>query len=33
MIKKICDIEGSWLKSLAIDGKKYWDIDQDEPIR
>ncbi len=33
MIKKICDIEGSWLKSLAIDGTKYWDIDQDEPIR
>lgn len=33
LIKKICDIEGSWLKSLVIDGKKYWDIEQNEPMR
>ena len=31
--KKICDIEGSWLHSLQIDGKKYWDIDQEIPYR
>lgn len=33
MQKKICDIEGSWLRSLIIDGKKYWDIDEDLPDR
>jgi hypothetical protein len=33
MVKKICDIEGSWLKSLVIDGKKFWDINNDEPMR
>ena len=31
--KKLCDIEGSWLHNLYIDGKKYWDIDQDIPWR
>jgi hypothetical protein len=33
VVKKICDIEGSWLKSLVIDGKKFWDINNDEPMR
>jgi hypothetical protein len=33
MSRKICDIEGSWLRSLKIDGRKYWDIDQDIPER
>lgn len=33
MQRKICDIEGSWLRSLKIDGKKYWDIDSDTPER
>lgn len=31
--KKICDIEGSWLNKLVIDGKKYWDINTDIPSR
>lgn len=31
--KKICDIEGSWLHNLQIDGKKYWDIDHEIPYR
>jgi hypothetical protein len=33
MTKKICDIEGSWLRSLRIGDKKYWDIDVDVPSR
>lgn len=33
MTKKICDIEGSWLRSLRIGDKKYWDIDSDVPCR
>lgn len=33
MTKKICDIEGSWLRSLRIGDKKYWDIDADVPTR
>jgi hypothetical protein len=33
MVKPICDISGSWLKTLIIDGKKYWDIDEDLPPR
>jgi hypothetical protein len=33
VVKPICDISGSWLKSLVIDGKAYWDIDNDEPSR
>lgn len=28
MKKKICEIEGSWLNYLEIDGKTYWDIDE-----
>ena len=31
--KKICDIDGSWLNSLQIDGKTYWDIEFDVPNR
>ena len=33
MEEKICDIKGSWLRTLEIDGAKYWDIDSDEPER
>jgi hypothetical protein len=33
VVKKICDIEGSWLHNLFIDGKNYWDIEKDEPFR
>lgn len=33
MVKPICDIQGSWLRSLIIDGKKYWDIDNEVPER
>lgn len=33
MTQKICDIEGSWLRSLRIGDKKYWDIDSDLPMR
>lgn len=33
MVKPICEIQGSWLGALQIDGKKYWDINQDEPYR
>jgi hypothetical protein len=33
MVKPICEIQGSWLQSLRIDGKKYWDIDVDIPSR
>jgi len=25
--KQLCEISGSWLKNLVIDGKVYWDID------
>lgn len=32
-MKPICEIQGSWLQSLRIDGKKYWDIDADLPHR
>ena len=33
VVKKIGDISGSWLKELKIDGKKYWDINEDVPSR
>jgi len=33
MVKPICEIEGSWLKSVVIADKKYWDIDDDYPER
>ena len=33
MVKPICEIKGSWLRSLSIGGKKYWDIDGDLPFR
>lgn len=33
VVKPICDIKGSWLRSLLIGGKKYWDIDEDVPER
>mmetsp|Transcript_15717 Transcript_15717/g.24138 ORF Transcript_15717/g.24138 Transcript_15717/m.24138 type:complete len:110 (+) Transcript_15717:1237-1566(+) len=31
--KQICTVEGSWLKNLYIDGKKYWDVDELVPKR
>ena len=31
--KQIFEIEGSWLNNCIIDGKTYWDIAYDEPIR
>jgi hypothetical protein len=31
MIKPICDIKGSWLRSLTIGNKKYWDINEEVP--
>jgi hypothetical protein len=30
---QICEISGSWLRSLRIGDKKYWDIDNDVPFR
>lgn len=33
MVNPICEIKGSWLNSLEIDGVKYWDIDEDVPVR
>jgi hypothetical protein len=33
MVKPICEIKGSWLKNLYIDGVKYWDINEDVPHR
>ena len=30
---QICEIEGSWLSNCIIDGKTYWDIAYDEPVR
>ena len=33
LVKAICNIEGSFLKSCIIGGKKYWDIDKDTPPR
>ena len=33
MVKEICEINGSWLKNLVIDGKTYWDITRDQPDR
>ena len=31
--KQLCEIQGSWMRNLIIDGKKYWDIDTDVPDR
>ena len=28
----ICDITGSWLTNLIIDGQEYWHIDKMEPM-
>lgn len=33
MKSKICEISGSWLRKIEIDGKKYWDIEEDVPFR
>jgi hypothetical protein len=33
LIKPICEIKGSWLKNLYIDGVKFWDINEDIPFR
>ena len=33
VVKPICELSGSWLKSLIIDNKTYWDIDADIPDR
>lgn len=32
-VRPICEIKGSWLKNLYIDGVKYWDINEDIPFR
>jgi hypothetical protein len=31
--KQVAKIEGSWLENLYIDGKKYWDVDEQTPSR
>ena len=31
--EEICQVQGSWLSSLSIDNKKYWDVDEDIPYR
>jgi hypothetical protein len=33
MKSHICEIEGSWLRRLVINGKMYWNIDEDIPTR
>jgi hypothetical protein len=33
LVKPICEISGSWLKELIIDGVKFWDINEDIPFR
>lgn len=33
IVKPICELQGSWLRNLVIDGKKYWDIEDDVPER
>lgn len=33
MVKPICEITGSWLKNLEIDGKTYWNIADHLPDR
>jgi hypothetical protein len=33
MVNQVCEINGSWLKDLYIDGVKYWDIEEDIPDR
>ena len=33
MVEPICDLKGSWLRNLVIDGKTYWDIEKDVPFR
>lgn len=33
IVEEICEVQGSWLKSLNIDDKKYWDVDEDVPFR
>lgn len=31
--KPLCEIQGSFLQSLKIDGREYWNIDKDIPYR
>jgi hypothetical protein len=31
--KKICEVNGAFLKNIVIDGKEYWNIDKDIPFR
>lgn len=33
LVKPICELQGSWLHNLIIDGVKFWDIDEDAPVR
>jgi hypothetical protein len=33
LVNQICEIKGSWLNNLVIDGKTYWDITTDIPDR
>lgn len=31
--EEICEVNGSWLESLVIDDKEYWNIDTMEPMK
>ena len=31
--KEICNLQGSWLKELIIDGKEYWNIETMHPFQ
>lgn len=31
--EKLADVEGSWLRSINIDGREYWNIDEIKPDR
>ena len=31
--KQLCEVSGSWLKELTIDGVKYWDMEEYKPSR
>lgn len=33
IVRPICEIKGSWLRHLVIDGKEYWNIDREVPWR
>ena len=33
VVQEICPVEGSWLESISIDEKEYWNIDDFVPFR